>query len=159
MSRFVSAACVGCLVCLMGLGKDAPKASGGAAQLKSIAFDEFMDTFTTNEARAEVRYQGKQITVTGKVARVITNRHPPSKDGTDVYVVELKAGESGLSTVSVQFYFSKTERAQLADLRAGQEVTIQGRCERRAIYTGDRQAKKKDYVEVPVRECTILKAK
>ena len=143
--------------CSMVLGGDVKKS--GKSEIESIPFREFAQTYATNEARAEILYEGKQVTVTGTVVRVVTSRYPSRAEGKDAYLVELKADEPGPSTISIQFFFDKVERAKVSELRAGQEVTLQGTCDRPAVYTGDRRQKQKDNLEVPVRECNILRAK
>jgi hypothetical protein len=147
------------LVCAMGFAEDVPKSAPAVVQVTSIPFDELVRTFATNEARAEAQYEGKPVTVKGMVVRVVTSRYPTRGEGKDAYLVELKAEERGTSIIYVQFFFDKAERAQLAELRAGQEVVIQGLCKHPAIYAGDRRQRQKDYVEVPFQGCKVLQAK
>jgi tRNA_anti-like len=158
MKRHVYTACAALVLWSMAHAADPPRPDG-AAQIKSIPFHELAQTYATNEARAEALYEGKQITVTGTVARVITSRQPPHPEGKDAYLVELKAVQSGLTEVYIQFFFNKARRASLAELRAGQEVTIQGHGGRPGVYAGDRRTQKKDILEVPFHDCTIIKTK
>jgi hypothetical protein len=144
-------------LCSVVLGGDVKKS--GKTEIKSIPFSDFMQTCATNEARAEILYEGKQVTVTGKVVRVVTSRQASREQGKDAYLLEMKADESTPSAVCVQFFFDRSERAKLSELQAGQEVAVQGLCGRPAIYSADRLVNRKEYVEVPVRECKVLRAK
>jgi hypothetical protein len=160
MNRLVYAACAAFVVCALGFAQNPPRPPGAGGQT-TIPFHELLETFATNEARAELLFQDKQITVSGTLVRVIKNRHGGSEDGKDAYLVELlpTGRESALlSDVHVKFLFNKTEQAQLADLWAGQKVIIRGHCERASFFSGLLE-QKKDYLDVAVRDCTILKAK
>jgi hypothetical protein len=135
MKRHVYTACAALVLWSMAHAADPPRPDG-AAQIKSIPFHELAQTYATNEARAEALSEGK-----------------------DAYLVELKAVQSGLTEVYIQFFFNKARRASLAELRAGQEVTIQGHGGRPGVYAGDRRTQKKDILEVPFHDCTIIKTK
>jgi hypothetical protein len=150
------------VLCSMGLAIDVPKTPTDATRVTSIPIGEFVRTYATNEIRAEDLYEGKNVTIKGAVVRVIHSRYAlseiangvVSKDGT--YVVELKGEELGPSTISAKFYFDKSERAKLAELRAGQEVIIQGLCNRPAF---DRRQFQKDFVEIPIWQCKLIQGK
>jgi hypothetical protein len=160
MKRFVYAACAAFVVCALGFAQNPPGPPGAGGQT-TVPFHELVETFATNEARAELLFQDKQITVSGTLVRVIKNRHGGYEEGKDAYHVELlaKGPESALlSDVHVKFLFNKTEQAPLADLWAGQKVVIRGHCDRPSLRGGWLEDTK-EYLEVSVRDCTILKSK
>jgi hypothetical protein len=163
MKQSIYAVGTALVLCSIVLAKDVPKAADDRptsdVAIQSIPFHELVQTFATNEARAEALYQDKQVTVSGAVVRVVASRHPPRAEGKDAYFVELKAEDTDPSTIYVQFFFDKAERGRLAKLRAGQQVIIQGLCGRPAVWSGDRRKNQKDYLEVPVRNCKVLKVK
>jgi hypothetical protein len=156
MKLLISAIGTGFVLCSMGLAIDVPKIPTDATRVTSVPIGEFVHTYATNEIRAEDLYEGKKLTIKGPVVRVMYSGYV----GKDFYVVELKGEELGHSTISAKFYFDKSERAKLAELRAGQEVIIQGLCrDRPAVYRGDRRQNQKDYVEVSIWECKLIQGK
>ena len=106
-------------------------------------------------------YVGKEVEVTGRVARVIVSRHgSPGGDGRkQEYVVELQVRPLDVSRVTVQCSFAGAAREQLAGLKAGQEVVIRGTGGRLVVYTGDYKRGEKDYTEIPFLDCSLVEPK
>jgi len=114
------------------------------------------ETFATNELRAEDLFVDKPVQVTGRFVRVAANRTPVLEAGKDAYQVELE-GRAGLpAEVDVTFYFPRSARESLAPLLAGQEVVIQGRCDRPAVYPRDGRARLRELITVAVYDCTLV---
>jgi tRNA_anti-like len=155
--RSIVVAAMTALVCPYALGRDAPKPPTADIEVPAVNAAEVTETFLTNEVRADTLYLAKEFAVTGKVGRVITPRRPLGDDM--VYVVEMKVQESPDAVLCLQFYFGRGEREVLSGLRAGQEVTIRGRCGNPAVSTGDRKLKQKDYVEVPFLACKLVRVR
>jgi hypothetical protein len=137
--------------------------SGGIGADRSeprASLDELIKVFQTNEVRADKLYFDKEVEVTGRVARVIHARFGrPDQGDEDRYTVELQTKPLDISRIVVLFFFDKTERDSLADLKPDQEVTIRGRCIGLSIYTGDYRNGGKDYTELRFRKCKIVEAK
>jgi len=76
--------------------------------------------YEANEVAADARYKGKKVTLSGKVGSI-------AKDILDEPYITLDADEFGLR--SVQAYFDNGDLPQLAQLRKGQTVTIEGTCD------------------------------
>jgi uncharacterized protein YdeI (BOF family) len=162
MRRLVIATVAAFVLYSMALAGDVPKPASSAVQVTSTPFSEVVQTYATNEARAEALYQDKPVTVSGTLVRVVTNRYWRRDEGKrekDIYFAELHAEEFGPSDICVRFFFNKDELDELAKLRAGQEVIIQGRGQGPTIYTGDRRKKERDYLEVRFCDCKVIKAK
>jgi putative nucleic acid binding protein len=147
------------VLCSAVVGQELQKPGDKAFPIKTIPFSELVQTFATNEVRAEILYEGKQIRVRGILVRVVASRYGSTTQGKDTYIVEFRPEKPSRSNINVLFFFDRADRASLAELNAGQEVTIQGSCGRPSIYTGDQRQNQLDYLEVPVRECKILNGK
>jgi hypothetical protein len=75
--------------------------------------------YEANEVAADGRYKGRTIVVSGTIETI-------GKDISDTPYVTLKGGEYEFR--SVQAFFEEKDLAQLAQLRKGQDVYIEGTC-------------------------------
>jgi len=80
---------------------------------------ELYKKFEDNQISAEAELEGVEIQVTGTIESI-------SESIWGTPYVSLKADSYGLSTI--QCYFSKDMKSELADLKAGNKATIQGTC-------------------------------
>ena len=146
------------------LGSSRVSAEPPAAPLPEqavVPIAQLVEVFQTNEIRAEAVYIGKEIQVSGRVSRVVKSRSgygPPDREERR-WVVELQFKPLDVSHVAVHFYFSEKDQDALADLKAGQEVVIQGTCGPLGIYAANRRNEGKEYIEVQFRNCKLVTAK
>ena len=98
--------------------------SGQDVSRPPVPIDKVVEAFQTNEIRADALYVGKEVEVTGRIARVIVSRHGSGGgDGRkQEYVVELQVRPLDVSRVTVQCTFAGAAREQLAGLKAGQAL-------------------------------------
>jgi hypothetical protein len=103
-----------------------------------IDVNELAQVATTNEALLDEKLVGKRLIVKGIFQRV-------KRTGTDAanrtrYALVLSASQSGFrntptpslplnTSMHLSFDFTDADRAELAPLRTGQRVTIEGRCD------------------------------
>ncbi|MDR3276047.1 MAG: OB-fold putative lipoprotein, partial [Treponema sp.] len=76
----------------------------------SISAVDFCSANTSNEARAKLLYDGKQIQITGRISSI-------SSSNIELY---------GVSYYTVYVYFRDEELAKIANLSVGQTVTFVG---------------------------------
>lgn len=80
---------------------------------------DLVQEYAANEVRADGRYKGKILAITGTVDTV-------GKDILNTPYVTLKGSSDGFR--SVQCFFGKAGEPELAMLRTGGTITIRGRC-------------------------------
>jgi hypothetical protein len=160
MKRLAYAAGGALLFCSLCLAEDPPRTTGDATEVRGIDFKVLAEAFDTNEARADLLYVDKRVTVSGEVVRVVRPRFARAwrGNGKDEYLLELKAPPTRLSDVRILFLFNEEERGQLADLQPGQKVILQGQCGQPAILRGLPGAPEGS-LAVTVRDCKLLKGK
>jgi hypothetical protein len=117
-------------------------------------------TYQTNEALADEQFTGKRITVAGRMIRI--QRGPaPVKDGQPTYTLDMSTGErtdplTGKVVYQndplLQFRFTAEQRADLAQLKRGQLVTIEAKPEGHA--TRENEGREMVYFF----ECKVIKA-
>src|SRR5438045_106427 len=77
------------------LAEDPPRTTGDATEIRGVDVRVVAETFDTNEARADLLYVGKRVTVGGEVVRVIVPRfHTGTEKGKNAYLLELKVPEA-----------------------------------------------------------------
>jgi len=89
---------------------------------------EIVKTFETNAATADVRYMDKRVAVRGKLLEIRGTHVLPNKEHIKVLYSLDMAFEDGVTSPYVTFSFTDQEQQQLAQLKQGQEVTIEGTC-------------------------------
>ena len=94
-------------------------AAPSSAAAYSVTARELFDDFQANEVRANGKYKGNSIKVSGVVSRI----------GTDIADTPYVALEVGDPVFSVQAMFRKSDAGRLTGLSIGDQVIIQGRCD------------------------------
>ena len=119
--------------------------------------------FMTNEAYAEENYVGKQIELKGKFVRVSRTKYGTPKGERDQeWVLELDqegAGKSEKGDLDLLLFFHEDDRGELAKLKPGQTVVVQGICSRRTVWSSEARGKDKDYSQVYLEKCKLVKDK
>src|SRR5262245_43523 len=146
-------------------GQPADKPGEAAAGAVSVA--EVLEAFRTNEALADEKYRDRRVAVTGYVRYIRRSGILPTKDGDKVvYELEmslkplkdLEPDASGFLTVAVgfepilTFRFTEDDRRELAKLKQGQKVTVEGRAE------GHSTKETKGREMIHFFDCKLLKA-
>jgi hypothetical protein len=97
---------------------------------------DLVATFRTNAALADETYTDKRVAVTGHMSRITGTR---VEDGT-IYLFEMSCGPANTKYVAT-FWFNDEDRRQLARIKVGEQVTIEGLCKGMAPLDEDgRQA-------------------
>ena len=97
---------------------------------------DLVATFRTNAALADETYTDKRVAVTGQMSRITGTR---VEDGT-IYLFEMSCGPANAKYVAT-FRFNDDDRRQLARIKVGERVTIEGLCKGMAPVDEDgRQA-------------------
>lgn len=110
-------ALISCATCSQA-GKKAQeeKAAKEKAGAEDVALEELLSTYRKNEVKADARWKGKVIKVSGKVESV-------GKDILDKVYVTLGDGEFR----QAQCFFTEKNAKAVADIDKGQTVTVRGR--------------------------------
>ncbi|HJZ93049.1 MAG TPA: hypothetical protein VKE40_19390 [Gemmataceae bacterium] len=128
----------------------------------SIPADATADQVATdvlaNELRAEELYLDKDVTVRGKVARVLRSRAPVDERGQDAFAVELQLTKAKSDEIVVRFFFNRDDRDRLAKLLPGSEVVLRGHGARFLVYP-DEQKRGKELIEVQFRDSRVIEVK
>ncbi len=106
---------------VMGLIGNLTDSGSGSADQKpdaEVFSEELLYAYTLNEVSADNKYKGKILRVTGYVSEI-------SKDITDEAYLTLTTGDD---IREIQCFFGGNED-QLAEIRPGQLVTVQGECD------------------------------
>ena len=93
-------------------------------QAISISAEKLNNQYQENEVAADEKYRDQIVQVTGKVHSVDKMEHIFSGP---TYTVNLDADEFGI--YQVQCEFSEEHQGDVAKLKKGKKVTIQGTCE------------------------------
>src|SRR5262249_26596257 len=109
--------------------------------------DEIANAYQTNTAFADEKFTGKRVIVTGRVLRirgarvgqVFSSTGAPQNinvtPGARIYYLEMSGeekarpgtvGQSAVSRPPLRFQFTQDSRNQLAKLRAGDQVRVEG---------------------------------
>lgn len=112
------------LFVLLGLGsadtENAVETSvSTAAPDVEVSAPVLFSDYESNEVAGDEKYKGKILLVSGSVDDI-------SKDITDTLYISLDAGQT---FGSVQCFFADEHTDELSQVRKGQYVTIQGRCD------------------------------
>lgn len=84
-----------------------------------VSPQQIVAEYDANEIAADNKYKGKIVRITARVEDI-------GKDIMDSPYITFSDNQQ-FSTRGVQCYFKKSEAAKLADVRKGQQVTIQGK--------------------------------
>jgi RNA polymerase sigma factor (sigma-70 family) len=96
------------------------------------AADEIATAYQTNAALADEKFTGKRVRVTGKMLRIRGSRLGSSTvapqnvkrtPGARIYYLEMLAAGAG---TFLRFQFAKESQNQLAKLKVGQQVSVEG---------------------------------
>jgi len=101
------------------------------------AADLYQD-YKENATAADAKYNGKIIQVSGCVGSIWMEDLPDSP-----YINSYITLESSYVRGNVQCLFDKKYESQLAQMKLGDEVTVQGRCSGKGIWT------------VLIKDCTL----
>lgn len=113
----------GCVVCV-AVGANASKAAAEKArnEAESVAISELMTEYKANEVRADARWKGKFVKVTGGVVGDV------KKDMLDSAYLTLGASDaSAFELRSVQCFLTKDGAARAARLNKGETATVSGK--------------------------------
>jgi RNA polymerase sigma-70 factor (ECF subfamily) len=122
-----------------------PEKGGGAAGAAekaagAVSAAEVVEAFRTNEALADEKFRDRRVAVTGYMLHIRRSGTLRTKEGDKVvYELEMsrkryKDPDPGVAVVLetdpiLTFRFTEDDRAQLAKLKQGQKVTVEGRAE------------------------------
>jgi tRNA_anti-like len=135
----------------------APVAAGAPPEDARLPIETLVGEFQTNEPRAEAMFVGQEIIVTGQVRRVVHTRNEnPQRPERGTYTVELDVKPLPVSDITVRFLFDETDRKKLMDLRAGQPVTIRGKCSGPVVQPARERREAKDSIDICVRGCKFV---
>jgi hypothetical protein len=138
-------------------GQDNSKPKSSTAPPDTTA-DQLAADVLTNELRAEELYLDRDVTVRGKVGRVIRSRLPVDDKGHDAFAVEFKLSKTA-DEIVVRFFFNRDERDRLAKLLPGQEVVLRGHGTRFMVYPDETKKGGKELIEVQFRDSRVLEVK
>jgi hypothetical protein len=103
-------------------------AAGNEPAPATVTAAELIQTFQTNAARSDLLYLDHRVAVRGKLLEIRGGPVAPNPQGIlALYSLDL-AGPDGKTSPYVSFGFTDRHQKQLATLRAGQEVTVEGIC-------------------------------
>ncbi len=80
---------------------------------------QLMADYAANEVSGDDKYKGKTLELTGKAESI-------SKDFVGNVYINLESGEP---MKTIQVYFNSEDTKKISELKSGQTVTVQGRCE------------------------------
>lgn len=104
----------------------------------SISAKELFEAYDDNEVKADEKYKGKMMKISGTISDI-------GKDIMDESYITLKSSSSSYEVLSVQCMFSdETEAKKLGDLKKGDKVKIIGECDGVTI-------------NVLIKDCKIIK--
>jgi hypothetical protein len=143
------------MLLLAGLsGGAAPVPVVDATKPPLVSPKRLIEMFLSNEAFADDRYTDKVINMRGKVVRISRNFY---HDGEYLLHFDLEgAGQNSKLRMDLVISFSEKERKALATLNPGDVATVQGRCSRRALRSGDLQIGQNEFSLVYLRDCTLV---
>ena len=122
----------------------------------TIDANKLVHAFQTNELNADDTFAGKQVKISGSVARVVTARHSNGPGSPRQYVVELEVKQLPLSVIALQCHFEADQHAALTKLKHGDPVVLSGTCARLTVYSGNHEGREKDYLEIHVNDCHLV---
>jgi hypothetical protein len=143
----------------------APIPAADPAAVPKVTAVKLVETYRTNEAFADENYAGKQIEVTGKVARISRSPHYSKAKGTGegMYLLEFEvegAGKDAKLQVELLMFFDEKDRAALAKLKPGQTIQVRGECrDSRVRWAASPPDRLTEYSEVHVRKCALVENK
>ena len=135
-----------------------PASAADPAPAPKVTAVKLVETFMTNEALADESYSGKEVEITGKVARIYRPDHgdnPPE----DKYVLEFEVGDAGKGVrydLYLLVFFDEKCRAELAKLKPGQTIRVRGECSQRGIWQLEPRNPAKHHSEVVVRKTQLV---
>jgi RNA polymerase sigma factor (sigma-70 family) len=118
-------------------------------QAKEVPLGDLSAGYAENDASGDEQFAGKRVQVSGHVWEVRRVERPAP-----FYVVTLANRTArGFDRYDppVAFRFTRENRKQLAGLRRGQQVTVEGQCEGRV-------AAQRDHEVILVRDCRLVSA-
>jgi hypothetical protein len=121
---------------------------------------EIGSVYLTNAALADEKFAGKQVAVSGKMERIgaAGARFSGKKGDQPKYLYDLEMTWGGAGNPSLlQFHFTDDDRKQLAELKAGQVLTIEGK-PRRAPQVPLSRLDRGFIFIIHFDDCRILKA-
>lgn len=96
----------------------------------SVAAEQVVEVFTSNQAAVDELLEGHVLHVTGRVDQIFRSTEGfERQEGGRVYVVEMSVTSSRGDAMPLQFVFSVANRKQLVNLRPGNVMTIEAKCE------------------------------
>jgi hypothetical protein len=139
-------------VVFAAMGASAKDADAPAAR---VSAPQIAAAYVTNEAFADENYTDRPIEVTGRLARIVRSKYGDPNESGPQYVAELCGGrgEDAVPHPKVLFFFRAGQRRELARLKPGDIVKIEGRCHGRVIWGAEPGSGKPDYSEVHFRDC------
>lgn len=136
---------VGCIpllilaVSLSGCQTKPPPPPTPAPSAIAVKAGDLLKEYSGNAVAADAKYKGKVLKVTGKFGSA-------QKAPLLGYAVQLQAEDAGdLSLSEVQCFILESAEADVAKLKAGQTVTVQGTCDGQVL------------AQVKLSKCTIVK--
>lgn len=142
---------VGALTTMGCMGQNASKtfgtvsrATGGVGSAPAVLEAvKVCDDYQAGEATADGTYKGKAVSLKGSIKNVRDDRVSGKK------YLELKGSEGGVGTRNVRCYFTDEFQEQIAKLKPGEEVKVQGTCKGKQGTA--------DNFDVTVENCKLLK--
>ena len=88
------------------------------AATQTITASDLINAYDQNEIRADQMFEDKTVTITGRIGDI----------GTDIFGTPYVTLESGddFQFRSVQCFFKRSEKGQLAALNPGQQIALRG---------------------------------
>jgi hypothetical protein len=122
VGAMTTAGCIGRSVSktFVTVGASTTAVGAGSAILDAV---RLCDDYHAGEATADGNYKGRAVSLKGSIKNVRDDRVSGKK------YLELKgSGEGGVGTRNVRCYFTDEFQDQIAKLKPGEEVKVQGTC-------------------------------
>jgi hypothetical protein len=108
-----------------------PAAPAAQGKIKSVASRDLMHAFQSNAAEANEKYLDKRVTVSGRLIGIRGGRVVENPEGIKaVFGLDMSAAPTWQAGEPyLVFRFTDKDKTRLAQLKAGQEVTVTGDCQ------------------------------
>jgi hypothetical protein len=131
--------------------------SPNEAQGEKVTAETIGNAYQTNAALADERFTGQRVTVTGKMLRIRGARLGQfigsTGPGARIYYLEMTVPSGPHPPLLLRFQFTKDSRNQLAKLKVGQQVSVEGEPLEPAEGSGG------TVTLIEFRNCTIIEGK